>query len=394
MQTHPIEDIESTLQYWEDMYLLVDGYGELAKLTHRPHPFDYGNLVKWQTFRHDLLQNAFKENLNVDLFIPPADSKIFEIEASLATLPIALFGWTRFSRRVFHLSQSLQLALESTSLSDIHWKDIKWPFDSFAITLDLPLQVRDAQSRCIIFTKYVSNINERVLYEFKTIPDDIKKAILTPKQRNNLKRVLKKKNPNRIQSVLTTLENRHFNAPSNAGSTTLDYEDIKDASIKTTFLKLLDMHNSSDARFSKKVRNEKDEQEFSDYLDSVLKICLGLCLYFQTSKAYVRYRNPEWQKEKSRNSLPGKNYITSASQVCNVSNVYEFNQEELCLLQSLRKKRKFHEVSFHFRRGTWRRAPGSGSDPNAPKTVWQRPTLVRPDRREDGKLPGGAKVIM
>jgi hypothetical protein len=49
-----------------------------------------------------------------------------------------------------------------------------------------------------------------------------------------------------------------------------------------------------------------------------------------------------------------------------------------------------YEMRTHWRQGYWSRKPGEGHDPNAEKSVWHRPTLVRKDRLpQDFGLPGG-----
>jgi hypothetical protein len=51
------------------------------------------------------------------------------------------------------------------------------------------------------------------------------------------------------------------------------------------------------------------------------------------------------------------------------------------------------ELSCPFREGHWRRPPGKGDDPTAPRTVHVRPCIVRRDRlpKDGGLLPGTIK---
>ncbi len=56
------------------------------------------------------------------------------------TFPLELFKWNRCSRRVYHLPHQLEALLASATLPEIRWCDVMWPFESFIITLERPVQ--------------------------------------------------------------------------------------------------------------------------------------------------------------------------------------------------------------------------------------------------------------
>lgn len=59
--------------------------------------------------------------------------------AAYGTLPLELFTWSRYSRRVFHLPHAMQAVFASAAFPDMTWGDLLWPHDSFVVTLDKPL---------------------------------------------------------------------------------------------------------------------------------------------------------------------------------------------------------------------------------------------------------------
>ena len=54
-------------------------------------------------------------------------------------IPLAILAWNHHSRRIFHLPTDIQTILDATSLGGITWEEIRFPFDSFLVTLEDPI---------------------------------------------------------------------------------------------------------------------------------------------------------------------------------------------------------------------------------------------------------------
>ena len=103
----------------------------------------------------------------------------------------------------------------------------------------------------------------------------------------------------------------------------------------------------------------------------------------------------EWEPL-SRKAQQDLSLVTREAEVCTISSCHKLTAKERAALGIDMKVGSVggHEVRAHFRRGHWRRLPGYGDQPDAPKLVWVRPTLVRRDRLPRGALPGGAETIL
>ena len=128
-------------------------------------------------------------------------------------------------------------------------------------------------------------------------------------------------------------------------------------------------------------------------IDTLLRVVVGLVLYLKTLPADSRHVSPPTQP--FRSGLPDRKVITNRWEVCNVTSVIPLTREERVFygiegnLEQQRQAKR--ELSCHFREGHWRRPPGKGDDPTAPRTVHVRPCIVRRDRLpKDGGLPAGA----
>jgi len=128
--------------------------------------------------------------------------------------------------------------------------------------------------------------------------------------------------------------------------------------------------------------------------DSMIRVVVGMCLYLKTLPSGSPHQS-EWRPV-PRSGLPDPKAISNEAQVCTVSSCYKLTTQERVMLglEGTKQEKALYELSCHFRAGHWRRPPGMGSDPTAPKTVHVRPCIVRKDRLQEGELPGGSGAIV
>ncbi len=279
-------------------------------------------------------------------------------------------SWTRSSRRIYHVPEDLQLLLAATTLDDVNWDMVRWPFESFLITFDLPLQLDGEEIDSILVCDEFSD---------KRWDGKIKSILAIPKKLKTQKEVFLGDQSERIQKAI---EKKEF-----------EYARDKITGIIANRLDNLAPEQliiKSDA-FSEggfaRVFEKKDWEDVG--MQKILRLTFGLLLYLQSLPSSVT--SPRgWIPQKPEIHRNHSNKITLAAEVCNVASVYKLTEKEKAIFRvGLRSVTV--EVSPHYREGHWRRPPGKGADPSHPKTVWVRPTIVRMDKLEDGGLPGGSK---
>ena len=70
--------------------------------------------------------------------------------------PTLLQDWCRAGRKAYSLSADLQKFLEIAALSRMRWKDVTFPFPSFAIRLAVPIMIKESGGEQAIDTVLVS----------------------------------------------------------------------------------------------------------------------------------------------------------------------------------------------------------------------------------------------
>jgi len=279
-------------------------------------------------------------------------------------------SWTRSSRRIYHIPEDLQLLLTATTLDDVNWSMIRWPFESFLITFDLPLVLGGEEIDSILVCDEFSD---------KKWEGKIKIILAIPRKLKTQQEVFL---GDQSERILKAIERNDF-----------AYASEKIHAIITNRLDNLCPEMlviKSDAFSHDGIAAKFEKEEWEDVgMQKVLRLVFGLLLYLQSLPSSVTAPKG-WQPQKPEVHRNHSNKITLAAEVCNVASVYKLTEKEKEIFKvGLRSVSV--EVSPHYREGHWRRPPGKGADPNHPKTVWVRPTIVRMDKLEDGGLPGGSK---
>lgn len=370
--------LEQALRFWEDhcfFYRLV--YLFKQKTGHSSIPGECpqtGPILHWQSFRKHLLK-AFNPDVSFELeqYCGTGEFRRF-LDPQL--LPFYLWHWTCCSRRIYHISDELQLLLRATSLDDVKWGDIRLPFDSFCIQLDDP--IKDPRSGrqydVLLITKndvqssridYVL-LNQRLeSYEATTLA-----------QRQNIENDFSKKKFSRVSKRLKRMNDSFRQCASVVVSSNLGL--IQDKKIEENDLG--------------EVQHEVQHIDAVSVHLQAIRIIAGLCLYLRTLPS----NSPHQSDWKPANKMPGRldsKVITTEALICTVTSTHKLTVEEKRVLEEHRTGVGGYEVRAHFRSGHWRRPPGLGSDPTAERTVWVRPALVRRDRLPPDSVPAGSATV-
>jgi hypothetical protein len=140
----------------------------------------------------------------------------------------------------------------------------------------------------------------------------------------------------------------------------------------------------------------RDENHDDALWLKVFHLLMGVCFFFQNLPSSVI-------KEQIRpisRPVP-KTEKSEAARLFTSSQLFSFAWENII---SSKEKEIFSrinvenltgiEISPHFRCGHWRRPPGFGHDPNHPKTVWVRPSIINADKLREGELPAGSMSVL
>ena len=384
--------LELVLAMWEDYWRVMDLENQMATAAGtEPMYAREGALINAPRFRDFLLSLlSYAGKVSVEPFFgkeirAPAGMNVDAVAVELAT-------WCWKSRRIYSIDTELQALLAATSLKDVIWDDIRLPFDSFGIQLAQPICMTDG-------TKYDFVLISRHMAQFQP-SKEIKMAVLfilfstkrneymplTQSQLNELQALIQQRKWRKADTLRYKLQLHILRCLEDFG-VVVPEDEIRCKEVTCLAAYLMEQHASelSERRAS--------VAESTRAWDEMFRVVVGLALYLQTLPPGSPHVSPP--STPFRSGLPDRKVITNRWEVCNVTSVIPLTREERIFYGiegNLEQQRQAkHELSCHFREGHWRRPPGKGDDPTAPRTVHVRPCIVRRDRLpKDGGLPGGA----
>jgi hypothetical protein len=286
----------------------------------------------------------------------------------------ALSAWCHASRKAFVVTDELKDLLLGMSFGDLEWKDLIFPYRSFALAFESGFPVPDCDGVFEACGALIAWIKEPE-YSIPTLyirffsKDTLQYQSFSRYERTKLL------NPNvsrkRVTSMLDQLWDRLGDIRSATFSIGLQsFEDLK----------ILD----SQDRLAYEIGNELD-------FSGVYRLVAGFCFYLQTLPPGSSHRSLWAGPTNPRKSDP--NAITNDAEIFTVSSSVTLTDAERGAFGGPGDLTD-RELKAHFRRGHFRRAPRTAHDPSAPKVVLVRPTLVRKDRLQEGQLVGGSQITV
>jgi hypothetical protein len=365
LKYHTVHQIESLLKYWEDKTFAIGLLSTQSGLDDKVNVLRQRLYRSWPNFRSFILNYSGRQ-LTEDYFAE-AD------KMGMPDIALMLLAWNHFSRRVYSIDESLQVLLSTTSVDGIRWEDVYFPFESFLITLPIPIPNRDGI------------LHDSLLF-LRNQPEWGDKSIL-------------------ILPLPMTLNG--------CGLSRFDKRRLLMAAHQGEFLRLADLTKEalSEKRFprlpfvceridggimvSDTMLNPFGGATNDPILNGnnwpewqlAIRIVVGFCMYLEHRPGA---EGSDWIPVPKIRRHPDRRAISNAAQICSVASIYPVAETEL---RRFRESKSLYEVSAHWRAAHKRRPPGMGSDPAAEKTVKIPTVLVRRDRLEPGELPGGSKQI-
>ena len=378
--TYTIDILERCLRAWEDYWFLL----ELLEAANPSASKRLKNdaMVNHRAFRLLLLQRGVSrlgsdELVDLTRFLPPADIAA-EVPPTFANLPCLIASWSVHSRRIYSMSAELQAVLRSTSIHRMRWADLSLPFPAFGIQLEQPIRDPDGEEFSLVFLNSVETTSGTA-WAIQTLSNRcLEYQPLAQHQRQQLEQ----KNQRGKQSSLRQAVEGLFSRFGCIGgySFGLQAADRSELVVRTVE-RLARAHNLS----------EGTRHAF----DRMTRMVVGLTLYLKALPAGSPHLSA-WTKRHLPDALDLR-AVTREAELCAVSSLYKLSPEERDHLGLNGEPREHPELALatHFRSAHWRRARGTGGDPNAPKVERVRWTIVRRDRLPaTGGLPRGTIQVL
>lgn len=381
----PVTSLDHALKLWEDFHfnakmsvlLATQGLLDLSSLGPTAHCDDFRQFLleaREETEFDSVRFGTRKSHLD----------RLSKSNVKTATLVLnqhlqaqALYRWSRHSRRAFHLTDELVLLLRQTSLHNMTWGEVQWPFESYAITLNTPLRCGGWELDCLVV--HPSGVPKGQDCWISCFDHRVRNwQGLSRGRRKMFMRDVGNKNWERVQQ--------------NAAA---DFEAMRTQNLHAMHLAVGsgdDKIVAAGKKFVDHLRSQGFESVSREEIEPIFRIVAGLSQYLKSLPSGTPHIERSDRISRTRDLDP-KSIIAEAD-VATISSYYTLTPQERLVLEEHLLGPSGHQMCAHWRRGHWRRPVGMGDVPGAAKTVWVRPTLVRMDRLPEGTQPGGAMQVI
>ena len=390
--------LDNALQIWQDyMYLnelsilLDEGNGVVSDPNRK---FTISGPVKYhKELRSHLLNAVNEEELDAKRFQPSPEMKqhIMNSAGSTVTfLPQSLFAWCRSSRKVYSIPEELQMLLSCTSLKNLSWNDVSWPFPAFYLELPIPIVAKNFSEpyNAVLVSKGILDSGEEIIqvdlfslsvsrYKKISYEERTKMNDLILKRKFNechflFNKIAGRYNKNRSYMSTFHVSSRDFDKPITTPATELYYSKM--------------IHKGIDEETGVPINLTDDDVVWSE----ALHIVIGLLAYIMSLDRGGKQeciKNIPYERPFFLNAVD-KLKLGYGVDLFKIASKYTLTDEmKIYYAQSKKDGVVNPYKGVHFRTAHWRRSPGSGSDREAPRCVYVRETIVGRHNLESGALP-------
>lgn len=370
--------LENALRSWESFRLIKEYGRRRSGYLGKSEPIS-PDVLHWRELRPHLLHVPHR---GFDHAKFCSDDPVF------GHLPIQLASWIASSRRVFHVTEELMLRFAAADYSNYCWSDLLWPFDSFAISFDGMLG--NLRPDCTEYGNFMLITSMRTLcpdYPYGE-PEGFEIALFVdgqgPRTQFSGKLELGADYLRRPETLLAAKD--HLWLDENVQKRRWSYLERHAGEIADSFHSRCDL-NGLPPGYDIPTPFRKDERINS--ASPIKKVIAGLCLYLEALPPGVG--ETSWGTPTSIKAPRGvRKIITEETKVCEVMDFHTISPETMTLFPETLRKGPAYTVTPHWRRAHYRRAPGQGKNPDAPRTIQVKSALVHKDQLPEGAVPGGA----
>lgn len=346
-----------------------------------------------ESFRGDVLaRKPFDPDKYIDRNISAEAMGVFSY------LPASLHAWATASRRIYRLESDIQQLILQTNVSELTWRDVKFPFEVFGIALATPIREPGGQlfDFLLVHRGFVHAIDREGIMIW-TISEEFEKPMpMTIRQAQKA-----------YESLVT-----HGNFKKAAEVT----EDLLSSGVmKTAMGAKLNCFIADGVFFDKPLKDtfsyirENEGKVIPNGLlplhslpissmgIEVERLVAGLCVYLDSHQNCSDEVRPRTDWKPVEKPTIDTTCITKEALVCSVQNVYYLSDLErrlLLMTDTVERDKICKELGVHYREGHARRRPGFGNDPEAPKCVHIPPVIVGIRRLAPRSLPRGTEKVL
>jgi|GEM_PF-4286637 len=387
----PENRLEQLLQLWENKMQLVGAALTKSAIWNNDIVAGInriGAVVNWRNFRKTLLSR--KPYDPVTFGVPEYVTKKYLSNSPVYLyIPEIIHNWSQTSRRMYMPTKDMQISLELTQIGRLSWGDIHPPFPSFGMVLPIPIAWKhEARAMPEIDFVYAGFSQDKVL--ILTLGKDLDaRPYLTEKRSAAIEAAVKSEDIVAIEEILNDLSAKHFGTP--AIHLVIMERDDKHPIME-------DLNGPCKTMTVANGKTTSVEEELPDYWKLIIRMVAGMCLHLETmSKDRVtkpRVKTGQWKKLDQQ--MCGPRMVTAESMVCSVDTTRVLSPEERQMHARIRSN-GVHEavqMSVHFRSACWRKKPGMGDDPLAPKCVYVDWSIVNMGELGKFGLPMASAVTV
>jgi len=386
-QNTATQRMDELLNHWEKSYFMLEVFNNHKNklLFEKPCP-------DINVFRKFLLTTATKSHANKSAsdFIPGSDKSLTELYEEAYSVCTSIMSWNHYSRRIFHLQPNMQMLLDATSLKNIKWKSIKFPFNAFLVGLSEPLVADNgAVYDSFLFTRideFMPDTSSEV-WEIRLLPQ-----VLAGRKR------MRQTDPKRIWRNLNGTKDEFEFGKKYLTKKYLDPK--KDVTMPVQHIVLDDLLEQNVMDFLKEFKEPR--HGLKNYpVDSAFHILINLCLYLENfpssiTKQHKQFTVKKHRKKGGKKNTSKKTFVDELTDLFTVSCKFNMNKSTMDELAKFVKSSKAsHEKRAHWRRAHWRRKPNCGNIPfeYAPKD-WFPMKLINAHRLPENTLPLVTETII
>jgi hypothetical protein len=273
------------------------------------------------------------------------------------------------------------------------WQDIRWPFDSFVITLDDSLIDDNGNEYDCILIGRVPFINDPKIKSFyiNLLSKDLENYI--PINREKIDRLAKKK---RLYSFKIGKKANHMRMDfvKSCHLTTHGRDGLNKDPITKPFaeslVEYLDFISQNGVPAS-----EVDEYDSLSIYDKANHIIASVCLFLETlpPKKIIGQNEDRPEELVLDVGFPDPTAVNKEENIFLIACDNTLSEESQALVSEIKNSRIYREKRVHWRRGHWRRL-GLNDDGSYLKRIWIKPILINKHRLPENTLPSGNRTTL
>lgn len=381
--------MEQLLELWENKLQLVEAVMNkrwIHDLSHQDGENLKGAVINWRLFRKTLLSRKLSDATSFDISEYTL-REYLDGSVTYRMIPRIIHFWSQTSRRMYRLTEDMQRSLELTQIGKVSWNDIHPPFPSFGLVLPIPIAWDfEGKSKPGIDFVY-AEFNAGKILIMALSKDLAERPYFTEKKSAAIEKAVRSEDFEGLHTLLTELSSKHFGTPA-IQVVVMDHNDAQPImdDINSTFTTLATIDGVS----------KKTQDDLPDYWKLIIRMVAGLCLHLETASkdrsTTPKMRSTPWGKLDP--ALREARMVTSESLICSVDTARPLSPEERKMHELIRSVgvNRATQMAVHFRSAHWRKKPGKGADPNAPKCVHVDWAVVNHHLLKDGCAPVASMV--